>query len=334
MHNNAKIPADRRLCMTATARVWEAPEAGEGGRTAQQLVASMDPDSPILGKVAYKLTLSDAIGLAWSRSTRWCVSRYPILRSRRRSCWGWSRGRTTYAGRVWRPCRRAVLKAAAEEKLRKLLTFHHKVSECEAFAEGVPAVASRLRENDPDFYPVPERVWAAWLCGEHSPGYRRQTLGEFSSDVIEYSEKRWEDIPAAAAGAELRSRSERRCRYENSDAVTFCGAGRWSTSCRWSVARRMKPGEGKVASLVVWSHFDVAFEQVYGETIFRFRRVNPQVLGDLRPHGRGQCTFGEFDELRAVVRLFVEASASMACAGVAPPEAGPSSVRCAGYQRA
>ncbi|WP_322975348.1 DEAD/DEAH box helicase family protein [Actinacidiphila bryophytorum] len=57
IHDNVRIPADRRLYMTATARVWESPEAEEGGG-APVLVASMgdDPDG-LFGEVAYKLTL-------------------------------------------------------------------------------------------------------------------------------------------------------------------------------------------------------------------------------------------------------------------------------------
>jgi superfamily II DNA or RNA helicase len=253
VHDNAKIPADRRLYMTATARVWEAPEAGEGGRAAQQLVASMDSDSPIFGKVAYKLTLSDAIGLG-------LVAKYQVVcvdvsdpSLQAAQLLGMESRSDSVRGTRLAALQTAVLKASAEEKLRRVLTFHHKVSEAEAMAEGVPAVASRLWESDPDLYPVPERVWAAWLCGEHSPGYRRQTLGEFSCDVIEYSENRWEDVPAA-----LRVLSSVRVLGEgvdtkNCDAVTFCDVRGSMVDIVQMVGRalRMKPGEGKVASLVV-----------------------------------------------------------------------------------
>ncbi|WP_127359101.1 DEAD/DEAH box helicase [Actinacidiphila soli] len=253
VHDNAKIPADRRLYMTATARVWEAPEAGEGGRTAQQLVASMDPDSPVFGPVAYKLTLSDAIGLG-------LVAKYQVVcvdvadpSLQAAQLLGMESRSDNVRGTRLAALQTAVLKASAQEKLRRVLTFHHKVSEAEAMAEGVPAVASRLWESDPDFYPVPERVWAAWLCGEHSPGYRRQTLDAFSSDVIEYSQNRWENVPAA-----LRVLSSVRVLGEgvdtkNCDAVTFCDVRGSMVDIVQMVGRalRMKPGEGKVASLVV-----------------------------------------------------------------------------------
>jgi predicted helicase len=64
IHDNARVPADRRLYMTATPRVWEAPETEEGGSGAPVLVASMEDDpNGLFGGVAYKLTLSQARNL-------------------------------------------------------------------------------------------------------------------------------------------------------------------------------------------------------------------------------------------------------------------------------
>ncbi|WP_406301161.1 DEAD/DEAH box helicase family protein [Streptomyces sp. NBC_00885] len=66
VHDNGKVPALRRVYMTATPRLWEVPEAdgerdtrGEG-REAARVVASMD-DEAIFGPVVYRLSLSDAI---------------------------------------------------------------------------------------------------------------------------------------------------------------------------------------------------------------------------------------------------------------------------------
>lgn len=62
-----------------------------------------------------------------------------------------------------------LLTAAVEEKLRRILTFHSRVAEAEAMVAGVPAVAGQLHADDPDRFPAAGRVWARWLCGEHSP---------------------------------------------------------------------------------------------------------------------------------------------------------------------
>ncbi|MGW1659301.1 hypothetical protein [Streptomyces atratus] len=43
--------------------------------------------------------------------------------------------------------------AAAEENLRKVLTFHSRVSEAEAMAAGVVDAARKLWEDDPRRYP-------------------------------------------------------------------------------------------------------------------------------------------------------------------------------------
>lgn len=66
VHDQAQLPAERRLYMTATARVWEA----EGERP--RLVASMEDGSAVFGPVAYRLTLSEAIG-------RGIVAPYQVL---------------------------------------------------------------------------------------------------------------------------------------------------------------------------------------------------------------------------------------------------------------
>ncbi|MFE1553345.1 DEAD/DEAH box helicase family protein, partial [Streptomyces sp. NPDC058718] len=61
VHDNTRIPALRRLYMTATPRLWQLDEdAGQGAPG--ELVASMedDPDGPF-GARCYTLTLSEAI---------------------------------------------------------------------------------------------------------------------------------------------------------------------------------------------------------------------------------------------------------------------------------
>ncbi|WP_437098856.1 DEAD/DEAH box helicase family protein [Streptomyces flavidovirens] len=66
VHDNTKIPAASRLYMTATPRLWQASEAEDNdsassGRGSGELVAAMDPHSPVFGTVAYELGLSTAI---------------------------------------------------------------------------------------------------------------------------------------------------------------------------------------------------------------------------------------------------------------------------------
>ncbi|MEU2674666.1 helicase-related protein [Streptomyces sp. NPDC007164] len=257
VHDQERIPAVRRLYMTATARVWEA----EGG--VPRLIASMDPDSPVFGPVAYKLKLSEAI-------RRGVVAPYQVL------CLDISdpefhqlRQEAGYGSDAARGARLAALQtglvtAAAEENLRKVLTFHSRVSEAEAMATGIVDAARKLWEDNPRRYPEPERVWADWLCGEHPPAHRRAVLEEFASDVIE------NQAQLVEGGAGGRSRGGRRSGKglvpaglrvlssvkvlgegvdtANCDSVAFCDARGSMIDIVQMVGRalRIRPGKGRL----------------------------------------------------------------------------------------
>ncbi|MGW8881568.1 Helicase associated domain protein [Streptomyces mirabilis] len=262
VHDQVRIPATRRLYMTATARIWEAPEHAQGGEGGEpRLIASMDPGSRVFGPVAYKLTLSQAV-------SRGLVAPYQVV------CVDISdpefhqlRQEAGYGSDAARGARLAALQtglvtAAAEENLRKVLTFHSRVSEAEAMATGVVDAARKLWEDDPRRYPKPGRVWADWLCGEHPPAHRRAVLEEFASDVIEDHDQA--RLVAGGVGgrglmpAALRVLSSVKVLGEgvdtaNCDSVTFCDARGSMIDIVQMVGRalRIKPGAGKIASLIV-----------------------------------------------------------------------------------
>ncbi|MFC9760097.1 helicase-related protein [Streptomyces sp. NPDC056921] len=296
VHDQTKMPATRRLYMTATARIWEAPEHAQGGEGgAPRLIASMDPRSRVFGPVAYKLTLSQAV-------SRGLVAPYQVV------CVDISdpefhqlREEAGYGSDAARGARLAALQtgivtAAAEENLRKVLTFHSRVSEAEAMAAGVVDAARKLWEDNPQRYPEPGRVWADWLCGEHPPAHRRAVLEEFASDTITNQNQgqgrgqgrgraqlaedgvgrrskdgrdgrdgggggrgrggQWSGkglVPAA-----LRVLSSVKVLGEgvdtaNCDSVAFCDARGSMIDIVQMVGRslRIKPGAGKIASLIV-----------------------------------------------------------------------------------
>ncbi len=252
IHDNAKIPADRRLYMTATPRVWEAPEAEEGGSGAPVLVASMEDDlDGLFGSVAYKLTLSAArnLGLvaAWQVV---CVDvTDPELQAA--ALLGVNNRSDNVRGSRLAALQTAAVKTAAERGLRRMLTFHYRTSEAEAMAAGVPAVARRLWEDDPETYPEPDRVWADWLCGEHSPKRRKEVLATFADPVGQRHDG--DLVPMR-----LRLLSSVRILGEGvdtpgCDSVYFGDVRGSAVDILQIVGRalRMKPGEGKVASLVV-----------------------------------------------------------------------------------
>ncbi|MFI7005563.1 Helicase associated domain protein [Streptomyces sp. NPDC050145] len=249
VHDQQKIPAGRRLYMTATPRVWEAAE----GRTAPRLIASMSENSSLFGPVAYKLTLSEAIGRGLVAPYQVvCVDiRDPEYGQRAQLGTGTERVR----GARLAALQAGVLTAAARENLRKLLSFHSRVAEAEAMAAGVVDVATRLWEGDPHAYPDPRRVWASWLHGEHPPAHRREVLAEFDSDVIEDQEDGGGEpglLPAA-----LRVLASVKVLGEGvdtvADSVAFGDVRGSMVDIVQMVGRalRMRPGQGKIASLIV-----------------------------------------------------------------------------------
>ncbi|QYX83629.1 Helicase associated domain protein (plasmid) [Streptomyces akebiae] len=102
----------------------------------------------------------------------------------------------------------ALLEHAAKWNLKTVMTFHQKVEEAAAFAEKLPATAAELYMNDAtdddlaaadklpkssinaEFYELeagrhvpPDRVWSAWLCGDHLVTERREVIRQFAGGI-------------------------------------------------------------------------------------------------------------------------------------------------------
>lgn len=181
IHDGAVIPADRRLYLTATPRVaepWPAV-AGEPGREPggePAAVASMD-DERVFGPVVYRLTLAEAID-------RGLLARYQIvvleIRDQALTAGMTDSGHSeaSVAQARLEALQAAVLKAAAEHHLERIMTFHHRVADARDFADSVEGTSLRLRQADPALYP--REVWSGWLQGSHRMAHRRAVLGEFA----------------------------------------------------------------------------------------------------------------------------------------------------------
>ncbi|MFE4823173.1 hypothetical protein ACFRFU_43545 [Streptomyces sp. NPDC056704] len=131
----------------------------------------MDEDSPVFGPVAYKLRLSEAVRLG-------LVAPYQVLCLDIRAPEPYAAltsedtGSAAVRGARLAAVQAGLMRAAVEERFRRVLAFHSRVGEAEAMAVGVPAVAGRLAADDPGTFPAAERVWAGWLYGEHAPLHR------------------------------------------------------------------------------------------------------------------------------------------------------------------
>ncbi|MFD9724911.1 Helicase associated domain protein [Streptomyces sp. NPDC059072] len=250
VHDNTRIPALRRLYLTATPRVWQDGEeseeesGGSGAKGRGELVASMedDPRGPF-GARCYTLSLSEAIDRGICAPYRVvCVDvtdpgfQAAVLMGRD--------GRSDEVrGARLAALQTALVKAAVHQGFRRTLVFHHLTKEAEAFAAGLPAVAARLRLTSRAPRPVyPRRVWADWLCGQHSAAQRRRVLGAFADPRV--AEKAFlGSVRVLGEGVDTKE-----C-----DSVFWADVRGSMPDLVQAVGRalRIRPGEGKVASLVV-----------------------------------------------------------------------------------
>ncbi|MFJ9412477.1 Helicase associated domain protein [Streptomyces sp. NPDC101393] len=245
VHDNQKIPALRRLYMTATPRLWQLGEDDEAGAPGE-LVASMedDPEGPF-GSRAFTLTLSEAIDrgicapyqVVCVDVTDTALQAAQLLGAEGRSA--------EVRGARLAALQTALVKASAEEGFRRTLVFHHQIREAEAFAAGLPDVAAQLHASDPELYP--RTIWADWLCGEHKPLHRRRLLGEFAAGIATDGtvvEKCFLcSVKVLGEGVDTK----------HCDSVYWADVRGSMPDLVQAVGRalRMQPGEGKVASLVV-----------------------------------------------------------------------------------
>ncbi|RAJ70637.1 MULTISPECIES: helicase associated domain-containing protein [unclassified Streptomyces] len=210
----------------------------------------MDRDSAVFGPVAFELKLSEAI-------RRGIVAPYQVVcveiedEDLYRALQDAPLGTDRVRGARLAALQTGLLTAAADEKLRRILTFHSRVSEAEAMAAGVPAVAEQLHAGDPGRFPAPERVWAQWLSGEHSPAHRQAVLAEFAADLLPHTQGR--AVKAAVrvlASVKVLGDGVDTARC---DAVAFMDTRGSMVDIVQMVGRalRIRPGEGKLATLIV-----------------------------------------------------------------------------------
>ncbi|MEV8547708.1 Helicase associated domain protein [Streptomyces sp. NPDC051572] len=245
VHDNQKIPSLRRLYMTATPRVWQLGDEDQDGAPGE-LVASMedDPNSPF-GSRCYTLTLSEAIDRGICAPYQVVCVDITDTQFQAALLLGAEGRSDEMRGARLAALQTALVKASAEEDLKRTLTFHHVVKEAEAFSAGVPDVAAQLHDDDPELYPA--TVWADWLCGDHKPLHRRRVLGEFASliatDGTVVEKAFLSSVKVLGEGVDT----------HNCDSVYFADVRGSMPDLVQAVGRalRMQPGEGKMASLVV-----------------------------------------------------------------------------------
>ncbi|WP_328918114.1 Helicase associated domain protein [Streptomyces jietaisiensis] len=203
IHDNTRIPADFRLYLTATPRILASPrpQKGKDGQELEIATMASDPDG-LYGEWIYELGLSEAIERGILAGFEIDVLEIhdpsPVL----------GESEEAQRGRRLALLQTALLEHAAARNLRTVMTFHQRVEEAAAFAEKMPQTAAELyaaevsdedladaealpkSSIDAEFYQLeagrhvpPDRVWSAWLCGDHLVAERREALRQFANGI-------------------------------------------------------------------------------------------------------------------------------------------------------
>ncbi|MGN7141310.1 Helicase associated domain protein [Streptomyces pseudogriseolus] len=202
IHDNQRIPANFRLYLTATPRILAAPRPQKGADGQELVLASMGQDSATYGPWLAELGLSEAI-------ERGILAGFEIdVLEIRDPSPVFGESEEALRGRRMALLQTALLEHAAKWNLRTVMTFHQRVEEAAAFAEKLPHTAAELYVNDvsdeelakaealpkssidAEFYELeagrhvpPDRVWSAWLCGDHLVSERREVLRQFANGI-------------------------------------------------------------------------------------------------------------------------------------------------------
>ncbi|MGW3829264.1 Helicase associated domain protein [Streptomyces sp. NPDC005071] len=202
IHDNARIPIDFRLYLTATPRILASPRP-QRGRDGQELViASMEEDSNTYGPRIFDLGLAEAVERSILAGFEIDVLEIrdpdPVL----------GLSEDALRGRRLALLQAALLEHAAQMNLHTVMTFHQRVEEAQAFAEQMPRTAAELYATeassaaladaeelpassiDAKLYELeagrhvpPARVWVDWLCGDHPIAHRREVIHRFANGI-------------------------------------------------------------------------------------------------------------------------------------------------------
>ncbi|MFJ6053709.1 Helicase associated domain protein [Streptomyces sp. NPDC092307] len=202
IHDNTRIPADFRLYLTATPRILAAARPQKAGGQEAEIASMADDPAGTYGAWLAELGLSESIERGILAGFEIDVLEIrdpsPVL----------GESEEAQRGRRLALLQAALLEHAAAYNLRTVMTFHQKVEEAAAFAEKLPQTAAELYVTDAtdadlaaagklpkssidaEFYELeagrhvpPDRVWSAWLCGDHLVTERREVLRQFANGI-------------------------------------------------------------------------------------------------------------------------------------------------------
>jgi superfamily II DNA or RNA helicase len=253
-----RIHADRRLYMTATPRIFAAPELAESadltrprrrrpqGPELDAFANSMDNEA-VYGKKVVEYPLARAVADGRAADYRIVVPTLTDTDLRRRLNLP-APSTTTTGGTVAREAKDdsalrttalhlAVLRAMTEHGLKKVLVYFNLVSDARRFARELPHTLRLLAKTDPDLVPgIDPQLFFAH--GEHTPAQRADIFAQFAAaDTAILANSR-----LIAEGVDIPS----------VDAIVFADPTRSVIRCVQALGRALRLDvSGKTASLVV-----------------------------------------------------------------------------------
>ncbi|MEV8100448.1 DEAD/DEAH box helicase family protein [Kitasatospora sp. NPDC085879] len=194
VHHQAEIPAERRLYVTATPRIWAPPSAAMRRREdarqplPEELAVSMD-DVRVYGPQVFTLGLAEAIDRKLLAPFEVVVLelRDPLAdragAARQGMPFGPGAGEAADGSGDEVPAahlaaiQAGVVKTMVERGLERCITFHNRTLEARYFSETLNQTVEKLHLDNAQKYPA--EMWAQWLSGEHGVDFRKQVICGF-----------------------------------------------------------------------------------------------------------------------------------------------------------
>ncbi|MFD0327388.1 DEAD/DEAH box helicase family protein [Streptacidiphilus monticola] len=172
VHDDDKVPAARRVNFTATVKVSESVDDERDGT-----VYSMD-DEAVFGPVVYRLTVDEGINLGLITDYQVLV---PVVTDKdlrdllTLPAINDLRSRRVNAELQELALCIALLRAAKQHGLRRIITFHSRNDNARSFSKALNAAFDLLPEDE-----RPSALWSRALAGTDSPRVRKKAFDEFA----------------------------------------------------------------------------------------------------------------------------------------------------------
>ncbi|TCR15916.1 DEAD/DEAH box helicase [Streptomyces sp. BK205] len=253
-----RIHAERRLYMTATPRIFAAPELAESADTTRPrrpAAAAAGPDTDafansmdnaaVYGKKVVEYPLAQAVQDGRAADYRIVVPTLTDTDLRRRlnlpapgtTAGGEGSGEAADGALRTTALHLAVLRAMTEHRLKKVLVYFNLVSDARRFARELPHTLRLLRRTDPDLAPD-STPHLFFVHGEHTPAQRADIFAGFAAaDTAILANSR-----LIAEGVDIPS----------VDGVVFADPTRSVIRCVQALGRALRLNvSGKLARLIV-----------------------------------------------------------------------------------